>query len=160
MAKATRMTTMLPGRDGNPIIPEVRKTDQDSGQHIYNCAESPIDWLLARHIIEGYQHAAGERFRRDWEISGISPARAIELREKVDGGGMSLGISNGKLDAMNRVNRALGALNHISRVFVVEVCGEGKRLETVRVERVFSKHYVGPRFREALDDLARHYGLA
>lgn len=159
MVKAMTMQQM-PGRDGNPIIPEVRKTDQDSGQHIYNLGEHTLDRLKARGNIDGCQYAAGDRFRRDWEMAAIAPDKAVELREKVDGGGVSLGLSHGKLDAMNRVRLALAALNTTSRAFVIDVCGEGKKLETVRIERGYNHHYVGPRFREALEDLARHYGLA
>lgn len=161
MGKSTRRKEAPEaGRDGNPLVIEVRLTDKDSGTHAYNVACHPLDMLLHRRIIDPCQYTAGDRFRSDYEKSEIAPAKAVELKERVSGGGVSLGVPEHRLEAMHRVGKALEAANVISRLLILDVCVLGLSLDQVRHKRAFPRDYVGPRFREALDELAEHYGLA
>lgn len=157
-----RQAKRLPiaGRDGNPIIEELRKTDKDSGVHTYNLAVCQIDLLLSKRHIDDCQHAAATRFTRDYELSEHAPSRAVEIKERVSGGGVTLGIPDRTLDAKERVMKALLPMNTVSRLLLLDVCVDGLNYQAIAAKRGFSHHYVGPRFREALDDLAKHYGLA
>ena len=150
----------MTGRDGNTLVIEHRKTDQDSGVHAYNCAESPLDLLLKKGIIESYQHLAGITFRRDWEILAIGANRSAELREKVQGGFPKNTLTEGQCQAQERVRRAMMDITPTGGIIIRALCGEGLTLTVIAQRHGWNKHYVGPRAREALDELAVHYGLA
>lgn len=148
------------GRDGNALELEYRRTDQDSGTHAYNTAESPLDLLLKKHIIEEIQYLAGTMFRRDYEVSSISPNRSVEIKERVQGGYPKNTLSEIQCDAQQRLSSALKAINGNSRIIVIALCGEGRTLTDIARAYGWNKHFIGPRAREALDELTYHYGLA
>ena len=160
MGKPAKKRLREPGRDGNVLEIEVRKTDKDSGGHIYNTAEHPLSGLYARKVIEGYQYMAGERFMADYQKSQVGPCGAVEVKERVQGGGVTMGMPAYRLDALHRVKRALDACNTVSRLFILDICVDDMNLEQIARKRVYSRHYVGPRMKEALTELAEHYGLA
>jgi len=159
MRKAAKRRISLEGRDGNVIDIEIRKTDLDSGTHIFNAANCHLDLMLNKHQIELYQHMAGDMFKSDCDRAHTSPAKAVELKEKVDGGNFTMTLSDHALDAQDRVKNALRSMSVISRLLVNDVVFHDRSIQRVAVMRGFSRHYVGPRFREALDELAKHYGL-
>jgi DNA-directed RNA polymerase specialized sigma24 family protein len=138
---------------------EYRQTDTDSGIHAYNSAESPLDLLLKKKILEPYQYLAGTMFRRDYELFSVSPNRASEIRERVQGGFPKNSLSDNQCDAQQRVKKALNALSPVSRIIIISLCGEGKTITEIAILNGWNKHYTGPRTREALDDLSSHYGL-
>ena len=107
-----------PGRDGNHLELEIRRTDKDSGDHVYNTGEHPLSRLLARNHIEGYQYAAGDRFRADYERAILAPLRASTHEERVHGGTAHSTLADYKLDAMQRVNAVKADLNPISWLMV------------------------------------------
>lgn len=158
--KAAKRMAPEAGRDGNPLVIDVRRTDQDSGNHAYNVAEHPLEMLLHRRAIDPCQHMAGDRFRADYEKANIAPAKAVELKELVSGGGVSLGVPVYRLEALERMGDALKAVSTVSRLLILDVCVDGLTLEAIRNKRSFSRDYIGPRFREALDELSRHYGFS
>lgn len=148
------------GRDGNALELEYRRTDQDSGTHAYNTAESPLDLLAKKGIIERIQYDAGTMFRRDYEISAISPNRSVEIKERVQGGYPKNTLSEIQCDAQQRVKAALMDISAISRIIAIALCAEGRSLTEIATAYGWNKHYTGPRAREALDELTYHYGLA
>jgi hypothetical protein len=150
----------MTGRDGNAAILEYRQTDQDSGVHAYNCAESPLDLLLKKGIIQAYQHLAGGTFRRDWEALTIGASRSAEMCERVQGGYPRNTLTDRQCQAQERVRRAITAISPVGAIIIRSLCGEGMTLRDIAARYGWSPHYVGPRAREALDELAVHYGLA
>lgn len=148
------------GRDGNALDVEYLRTDQDSGVHAYNCAESPLDLLRKKKIILPVQYLAGTMFRQDYERSSISPNRSVEVRERVQGGFPKNTLSEAQCEAQQKVRRALMDISAISRIIVIAFCGEGHTLTDIAKAHGWNKHYVGPRAKEALDELSYHYGLA
>lgn len=140
---------------------DLRPTDLDNENHLVpvNIREHPLEWLLSKDLIDSAQHIAGDKLRRDWQISSISPLQAAEIAERVDTS-ISLTVPANRLDALRRVKRALSELNPVSRLIAIALCGEGLWLKEIAAKYGFSRDYIGPRAREALDDLARHYKLA
>ena len=84
---------------------------------IRNLREHPIDVLLHRDLIAGYQHQAAEQFLSDWERAAIGGLRATQLDQKVDGarGGE---LTAAQVDALRRLNRTLDHLGRANRVIV------------------------------------------
>lgn len=160
MGKPAKRKELEPGRDGNPIEIELRKVDKDSGWHPSNLNEHPLEGLRSRKVIEGFQYAAADRFRGDYQKSQIGPCGAVEIKERVDGGGVTMGLPAYRLDALHRVKRALDACNTVSRLFILDICVDDLNLEQIGRKRGFTRHYTGPRMKEALTELAEHYGLA
>lgn len=148
------------GRDGNALLIEYRKTDQDSGVHAYNTAESPLDLLRKKKIILPIQYLAGTMFRHDYERAAISPNRSGEVRERVQGGYPKNTLTEAQCDAQQKVRLALMDVSAVSRIIVIALCGEGRRLTDIAQAHGWNKHYIGPRAKEALDELSYHYGLA
>lgn len=157
---AKRRPEPEPGRDGNPLEIELRQVDKDSGSHPYNLLEHPLSGLRARKVIEEYQYLAGERFMSDYQKSQVGPCGAVEVKERVQGGGVTMGLPAYRLDALHRVKSALEACNVVSRLFMLDICVDDLNLEQIARKRGFTRHYTGPRLREALTELAEHYGLA
>ena len=159
--RAAKRRPIEAGRDGNPIEIELRQVDKDSGAHVYNTAVHPLNLLHSKRIVEPFQFAAGERFMSDYQSSQVGPCGAVEVKERVQGGGgVTMGMPAYRLDALHRVKSALDSVNAVSRLFILDVCVDDRNLEQIALKRGFSRHYAGPRLREALTELAEHYGLA
>lgn len=123
----------------------------------------PNGWLLkrwlTRRLVEDHQYDAGGRLWASFYRAGFNGSRAIDpTREPVDGG-RHKDLTDGQLDARNAYNAAVKALNHISSRLVVDVSILEHDAQTVERMYGWRKDYAMPRIREALDDLARHYGL-
>jgi len=153
------------GRDGSDLVLVERLTDLDDAKHRVpaNAAESPLALMEAKGQIEYYQFAAGDRFRADYERAGISRLRS-NYRVEYTAPGKAEDIAIAQADALERVGSALDGLGRnksgrVSAVLIVSVCGNGLNLGDVSRAQNWDHRYTGRRFRDALDDLAEHYGL-
>lgn len=128
------------------------------------------EWLLAnpdhcvltrwlnRSLLLEHQYGAGMRLRTDHWRGGLDGVRAIDpTREPVDGG-RNKDLTDGQLDARNDFHAALRSLNRMSARLVVDVAVLDRDAGEIEADHRWRKGYGMCRIREALDDLARHYG--
>ena len=142
-------------------LPEIvyRERSMHEGKALVavNARECELEWYYRRKLIGMIDHEAGLRFRADWEIAQISAARALDM-ERVAGGSYR-GIGDVQADAIDRVRRALKALGAVGATLVVNVCGDGRSVAEMERLLGWPQRYGMQRFREALNDLAEHYGM-
>lgn len=135
-----------------------------------NVGESPLDWLRRRRgpdgvpLIDAAAHEAGERLRRDLTVGGMLPSVTARWDGAVASGGPGVRDPAGATDAMiaarQRVRQALDRLGPAFADLLVDLCGFLKGLETIERERRWPARSGKVVVRLALDQLARHYGLA
>lgn len=148
------------------IVEDVTVTHLDDGRDVKahravakrNVTQRPLDQYLYQHNITDAQYLAGERFYKDWYLAGISPRMTANLGG-VGGGGM-IHATDRQQAARDRHNKALDVIGLLDRDFAIGViCLEQfvggammKNRTTIRVRF--------DRLRDALDRLAKHYGIA
>jgi hypothetical protein len=113
---------------------------------------------LNRRLIEPQHYAAGVRLRAAHWRGGLDGVRAVDpTREPVDGGRNKEPTLN-QLAARDEFNAAIRALNRVSAKLAVDVAVLDR--DATELERAYGwrKGYGMLRAREALDDLAVHYG--
>ncbi len=129
--------------------------DGNAGQP-YKVVET-LDAMFRAGTITRQQQLAGERFRSDYELSGLAGVRSAPL-DRV-GGGSTEGYTAAQLDAATAVARAMHMIgrSRCDLLIVVLVCGTSLnewsaalRTRKERMRRVFVK---------ALDELRMHYQL-
>lgn len=128
-----------------------------------NEAESPLERLHARKLIDAAQYAAGERLRRDYTLAQLSPRMAVDLTAPVifgqRGQKREALLADTVLAAKQRFARAMAAAGPGLNDLLFDVCCAMVGLE--ESERAFGwpsragKAVLGI----ALDRLALHYGL-
>jgi len=124
-----------------------------------NRKECPIEWYFHRGIVTLDQHAAAMKLRAHWELFQLGKQTALDpSRVRVDGG-QPLGMTDRQLDGVRAVNGSLRAMGLIGSSVVVNVCCVGITLGAVEAAMRWRKGYGAERLREALDDLAVHYGF-
>lgn len=135
-----------------------------------NVRESAIEHMLTRKRIDRTQAAAGDRFRKMWELAAIGRQRGIDL---TSAGGHSIGaVSDPLTDALVRAGRerdeCTRALGMIRMRILTAVVGEGLRIEDVA--RLWSKAtgiargeraegYITGTLIDALNDLVDLWGM-
>ena len=107
--------------------------------------ECRLDWYLDKASIVDRQHAAGIRFRRDWQLAVARPVLVGRYAPRVAG---ARDFTETQLAARRRVKRAVVLLGDDLARVVVDVCC----VDNWAAERL-------PRLREGLSLLADHYGL-
>lgn len=134
-----------------------------------NVRESAIDHMASRGRINTAQEAAGQRFRKLWELAAIGRKQGIDpAKEFVDGGTLADPISDDLVKAAVELNKVMAIVGQAGSNLLISIVGEGARIEqvaqdwsraggVVRGER--AEGYVTGRMIEALDDLVRHWGL-
>lgn len=124
-----------------------------------NRKECPIEWYFHRGIVTQDQHAAAIKLRAHWEFFQLGKQSAVDPgRIRVDGG-QPHGMTDRQLDAVRVINTSLRAMGLIGSSVVVNVCCVGITLGAIEATMSWRKGYGAERLREALDDLAEHYGF-
>ena len=102
-------------------------------------------------------YEAGCLFRRDFEIASVGQVTAVDW-DLVFVSGQS-DLTDVRLDAVRRINKAMRALSRRSAAVELIICGAG--LSAANYERAmkWKKGYGLERLREALNELAEHKGL-
>jgi len=136
---------------------------------VVNVRESAIDHMASRWRINTAQEAAGQRFRKLWEMAAVGRSQAVDpAKEAVDGGGMTDPISDELVKASIELNRVMQIAGPQGSKLLIAIVGEGKRIEEVAqnwskaggiVRGDRAEGYVVARMIEALDDLVRHWGM-
>lgn len=171
--KAKKVTLPTFGSEGRYEIGERVVADPlERGARLtakVNVRESTIDHMASRGRINTAQEAAGQRFRRLWEMAAVGNNRAMDpAKEFVDGGAALDPISDELVKASIELNRVMAAAGQAGSKLLIAIVGEGKRIEDVAlnwskaggiVTGNRAEGYVVARMIEALDDLVRHWGL-
>ena len=88
-----------------------------------NTKECPLEWYFHRRLIMQPLYEAGCLFRRDFEIACVGRGTAVDW-DRVFGSGQR-DLTDGQLDAMRRINKALRAMSRRSGSMVLTICGAG-----------------------------------
>ena len=97
-------------------------------QAIMNPRESPIAWYYcqrSRTKVEEYHVRAANEFRRLYERSGGSGMKAFDYtKDPVDGGNVSDGITEGRMDAAKKLKDAHQQVGYAGFSLLQATCGE------------------------------------
>lgn len=151
-----------------PTAPIEVEDPYDAGRLVVSRSlrDDPLARLHARHHIDDAQYAAGRAWQAFYEAAEIGGARAIDpTREPVDGGGrVPDPITDRQQHAVRELSRLGRALGEDGDALIRDVLGRRLFIEQVAAKREdFSEagiKYLGRRFRECLETLARNMGFA
>jgi len=107
--------------------------------------ECRLDWYQEKGSINDRQHAAGIRFRRDWQLAAASTKVIGTYGLRMPGGGE---FREAQIAARRRAAKAITMLETDLARIVIDVCG----YDNWAAARL-------PALREALTRLADHYGM-
>jgi hypothetical protein len=126
----------------------------------------PLRSMWARHQIDDAKLAAGRRWQSLYEQAELSTLRSIDFaRERVDGSGHSPEIlTDRRARAMATLRGCRDELGAVGDALVRDVIGRGLCLAEVAASRGLTStrhlNYLGGRFRECLESLAKTFGYA
>jgi hypothetical protein len=130
--------------------------------------ESPLRWLASRRDASGRpflspaEIEAGERFRLDFTLAGLSPKLGITWAAPVSGGaaaGAGRDYADIVIAAKQRLDRAREAVGPDFAALLMDVCGFLKGVEAVERDRGWPQRTGKVVLKLALGALARAYGL-
>ncbi|MDP2801364.1 MAG: DUF6456 domain-containing protein [Phreatobacter sp.] len=132
-------------------------------------AESPLRWLASRRDASGRpflsptEIEAGERFRLDFTIAGLSPKLGATWAAPVSGGrppAASRDYADIVIAAKQRLDRARSAVGPDFASLLMDVCGFLKGVEAAERDRGWPQRTGKVVLKLALGALARAYGLS
>lgn len=130
------------------------------GKRTRNVATDILSYYHARDIIEQRQDEAGHIWYKDWMLSGFKPGLSLKF-ERVSGSREEM--SDKQATAFVRYREAEAAIRTKRHQAIAwEICIAGCALkEIVKAHHPYytTPNQLMPLLREALDDLARFYGL-
>ena len=138
---------------------DVEITESSRGGISYEVAQVPIDWYLKRRHISKAEYRAANRIFTDWALSGQSNGVTANLTDAQVRGvlGQWRSLSEAQQGALDRWKKAIYAINgKIGQLMVINVCCYGYWLKDVNY-LPYREAQAFPRFREALEDLLKHY---
>ena len=119
--------------------------------------QRPIDQYHYQHNITDRQYLAAERFYSDWYHAGLGPRVTANLTG-VGGGGVNYG-TNHQHRANRRHSAALSVLDMYDQGFVIDVVCYDKFLGGQLMKNRVTIRTRFDRLRDALDRLAKFYGI-
>ena len=122
-----------------------------------NTKECPLEWYFHRRRMTQPMYEAGCLFRRDFEIASVGQVTAVDW-DLVFVSGQS-DLTDVRLDAVRRINKAMRALSRRSAAMELIICGAGLFAANYKRAMKWKKGYGLERLREALNELAEHKGL-
>lgn len=123
-----------------------------------NMTQRPIDQYHYQHNITDVQYMAAERFYQDWYLMGASPRLTANLTGVGGGGARNYGTDRQQA-ARDRHRAALLAIDMYDQGFVIDVVCYDKFLGGQLMKNRVTIRTRFDRLRDALDRLARHYGI-
>jgi hypothetical protein len=124
----------------------------------------PLAGLHARQFIDDAQFWGGRSFQRDFETAERGPRAIDPGKEAVDGGLMPEPITEAQQRAAHQLAQVYRTLGINGSVLAENVLIHGLTIEQVCVARgsntELERKYLGKRFRECLDCMAKIYGFA
>lgn len=159
-----RMTADLP--INSVVAPAVVK--DGAGDYIRvlrSIRDDPLAGMLSRSQIDEAQFRAGRKWQEHRENSEIGGARAIDTtREAVDGGRFKEPDVDRLSLALKELKAADKALGAYGASLVHDVLGRRLSISAVAAMRMMPRQreidYLGMRFRECLESLAKLWGFA
>ena len=167
-----RPTPVAPGQDDDRFrrAHQLRQVvDTPEGPVEIDLAESPLRWLASRKDAAGRPFLspreidAGERFRRDFTLAGLSPRLGAAWAAPVSGGRAGsdpADYSDLVVAARQRLNRTIETIGPDLASLLLDVCGFLKGLEEAERDRGWPGRTAKVVLKLALAALARSYGLA
>lgn len=133
--------------------------------------ETPLRWLASRNdpsgapMITTVMLHAGERLRADWFFAGLDQRVTASWDPTAEAGtggagGLPDRLSDRRLDARDRVNRALRAVGPELSRLLIAVCCEERGLGSIERDAGWPLRSAKVVLRIALEMLAIHYGMA
>ncbi len=147
----------------NPLVPGTQT------EASVNIRATALEWLAARQKIDSTQKAAGERFARLYRMAEIGGPQGIRYTERVQTSGADDPLTDQVLDASRKLEQSMRVLGAWAAPIVVQVLGLDLPLAEVAkrwgaaggiVKGDGAAGYVAERLREALQQLAEHWGMA
>jgi hypothetical protein len=143
------------------------RIDTPGGTVEIDLTESPLRWLATRRDAAGRaflspaEVQAGERFRTDFTLAGLSPRLGAQWAAPVERSGAGRqDYSDVVLGARQRLERAIEAVGPDFASLLLDVCGFLKGLEQAERERQWPLRTAKVVLKLALAALARSYGFA
>jgi hypothetical protein len=124
--------------------------------------DDPLAGMHARRFIDAAQYAAGRHWQQCWEDSEIGAIRAIDTtKEPVDGTGPPRApFTDKQREAFRELQMAALVLGYEGDRIIREVLAERMSLMMVSIRHHRPKKYIGMRFREALESMAKLWNYA
>ena len=123
-----------------------------------NLTQRPIDQYHYQHNITDAQYMAAERFYQDWYTMGASPRLTANLTGVGGGGAPNYGTDRQQA-ARDRHRAALLVIDMYDQGFVLDVVCFEQYLGGQLMKNRITIRTRFDRLRNALDRLARHYGI-
>jgi len=136
-------------------------TAQGERTVLVNDGESTLGWLRKRGLVDGVQHDAGERLRRDFTLGQLSPRLGVDWDKPVviGGGARNVVISDIAIAARQRFSAALKTVGPGLSDLLYEVCCHLTGLEEAERAKGWPRRSAKVVLQIALDRLAAHYGM-
>jgi len=143
----------------------VRDPYSDVGENITvlrATRDDPLAGMLARQQIDQAQFEAGRAWQGLWEAAEVGRIRGIDpMKEPVSGSGPPASpFTDRQREAFNELRAVSLTLGFEGDRLVREILGERVSLEAAAKRRGREKRYVGVRFRECLETMAKMWGFA
>jgi hypothetical protein len=124
--------------------------------------DDPLAGMLARGQIDLAQFNAGRDWQRYWENAAVGAIRAIDpTKEPVDGKGAAPeALTDRQRDAIEELRVVGITLGFEGDRLVRDILGDRISLQESAERRGRSRKYIGQRFREVLETLAKRWGYA
>ena len=124
--------------------------------------DDPLAGMLARGFIDQAQYSAGREWQRNWEEAAVGALKSIDpTREPVDGKGANPGpFTDRQRMAFQELRVVQITLGYEGDSLVRDILGERMQLQQVADRRGRPKKYIGQRFRECLETMAKIWSLA
>jgi hypothetical protein len=129
---------------------------------LVNEAESTLGWLRNRGIVNGLQHDAGERLRRDFTMAQLSARMGVDWTKPIsrrDHGPKQVLISDMAIAARQRFAAAMKSVGPGLSDLLYDVCCQLLGLEGIERSKGWPKRSGKIVLQIALDRLAAHYGM-
>jgi hypothetical protein len=123
--------------------------------------DDPLAGMLARSQIDQAQFSAGRQWQEHWENAGVGIIKAIDpTKEPVDGKGSVVDpFTDRQKEAFTELHVVQRTLGYEGDLLVRDVLGERLPIMEAARRRGRSPRYVGVRFRECLETLARMWNF-
>lgn len=152
----------------NAMVSPIEVDDPyDHGEKIVvmrSIRNDPLAGLHARQFIDDAQYHGGRRFQADFEAAERGPRAIDPSKEAVDGGLMPEPITESQQKAAQKLGEIYRALGLNGSTLVHNVLIHGMTMSQILVasgtDSELERKYLGRRFRECLDCLAKIYGFA
>jgi hypothetical protein len=129
---------------------------------IRSVRDDPLAGMHSRRFIDDAQFAAGRHWQQCWEDSEIGQVRAIDTtKEPVDGGGASCTpFTDKQREAFRELQLASVVLGYEGDMIIREVLAQRMSLKDVGLKHHRPKKFIGQRFRECLESMAKLWSYA